>query len=103
MPPIVRDLLTADTAVLGEPTAGFVEAGCQGTLHAFARFAGKRAHTARPFTGVNAIHRAGFLLQVLNEYQSRRVVIDGCEYAEQLQAVGIEGGIRETSFPTPHL
>ena len=92
-------LLVADAAVLGEPTNGFVEAGCQGTLHALVRLAGKRAHTARPFTGVNAIHRAGTLLERLRSYASRRVVIDGCEYAEQLQAVGIEGGIAGNVVP----
>jgi succinyl-diaminopimelate desuccinylase len=93
------DLLTADAAVLGEPTAGFLEAGCQGTLHAIVRFAGKRAHSARPFTGVNAIHRVATLLGRLSEYRPRRVVIDGCEYTEQLQAVGIEGGIASNVVP----
>jgi succinyl-diaminopimelate desuccinylase len=94
-----RELLSADAAVLGEPTAGFVEAGCQGTLHALARFAGKRAHTARPFKGVNAIHRTATLLQLLSDYQPRRIVIDDCEYTEQLQAVGIDGGIAGNVVP----
>jgi succinyl-diaminopimelate desuccinylase len=93
------ELLVADAAVLGEPTNGLVEAGCQGTLHALVRFAGRRAHTARPFTGVNAIHRAATLLERLSSYESRRVLIDGCEYAEQLQAVGIEGGIAGNVVP----
>ena len=93
------DLLSADAAVLGEPTSGLVEAGCQGTLHAIARFRGKRAHTARPFTGTNAVHRTGRLLDLLAAYEPRRVVLDGCEYAEQLQAVGIEGGIAANVVP----
>lgn len=93
------DLIAADAAVLGEPTSGVVEAGCQGTLHAVARFRGKRAHTARPFTGVNAVHRTARLLEILGGYQSRRVVLDGCEYAEQLQAVGIQGGIAGNVVP----
>ncbi len=93
------DLIAGDAAVLGEPTSGFVEAGCQGTLHAIARFRGKRAHTARPFTGVNAIHRTAPLLERLGSYEPRRVVLDGCEYAEQLQAVGIEGGIAANVVP----
>jgi succinyl-diaminopimelate desuccinylase len=93
------DLLACDAAVLGEPTGGFVEAGCQGTLHAVARFAGTRAHTARPFKGVNAIHRTQKLLQRLSEYDPRRVVLEGCEYTEQLQAVGIEGGVAGNVVP----
>jgi len=93
------DLLVADAAVLGEPTFGVVEAGCQGTLHAIVRIRGKRAHSARPFMGTNAIHRAGALLRRLAAYEPRRVVIDGCEYTEQLQAVGIEGGIASNVVP----
>jgi succinyl-diaminopimelate desuccinylase len=93
------DLIAGDAAVLGEPTSGFVEAGCQGTLHAIARFRGKRAHTARPFTGLNAVHRTAGLLELLGSYEPRHVVLEGCEYAEQLQAVGIEGGIASNVIP----
>lgn len=93
------DLLQADAAVLGEPTSGLVEAGCQGTLKAVARIGGKRAHSARPFMGVNAIHRASRLLERLSEYRSREVVLDGCKYAEQLQAVLITGGIASNVVP----
>jgi succinyl-diaminopimelate desuccinylase len=93
------ELLRADAAVLGEPTFGFVEAGCQGTLRGIAHISGQRAHTARPFMGVNAIHRAVGLLESLASYESRHVVLDGCEYAEQLQAVRIDGGIASNVVP----
>jgi succinyl-diaminopimelate desuccinylase len=93
------DLLTADAAVLGEPTSGLVEGGCQGTLQALLHVRGSRAHTARPFTGVNAIHRCARLLERLSSYEPRRVVLDGCQYAEQLQAVAITGGIASNVVP----
>jgi succinyl-diaminopimelate desuccinylase len=93
------ELLAADAAVLGEPTAGVVEAGCQGTVRAVASVGGRRAHTARPWTGVNAVHRLLPLLGALERYEPRRVVLDGCAYTEQLQAVGVDGGVASNVVP----
>ncbi|HEY5025817.1 MAG TPA: succinyl-diaminopimelate desuccinylase [Acidimicrobiales bacterium] len=92
-------LLHADAAVLCEPTGGAVEAGCQGTMRAVVSVGGRRAHTSRPWTGVNAVHRLGPVLATLGRYEPRRVVLDGCEYTEQLQAVGIEGGVAGNVVP----
>ncbi len=87
-----RDLLEADLAILMEPTNGQVEAGCQGTLRVDIALTGRRAHSARSWLGVNAIHAATPVLQVLQDYRARDVDIDGCTYREGLQAVGISGG-----------
>ncbi|MEJ8278405.1 succinyl-diaminopimelate desuccinylase [Pseudonocardia spirodelae] len=94
-----RDWLDADLAILGEPTDGTLEAGCQGTLRVELATAGRRSHSARSWLGDNAIHRAGEILARLAAYTPRRVDIDGCEYREGLQAVRISGGVAGNVVP----
>lgn len=94
-----RDWFGADLAVLMEPTAGRVEAGCQGTLRVRVDLHGTRAHSARSWLGTNAIHAAAPVLQRLADHVARDVDIDGCVYREGLQAVAIEGGVAGNVVP----
>ncbi|MGI5273618.1 succinyl-diaminopimelate desuccinylase [Nonomuraea sp. CA-218870] len=91
--------LAADFAVLMEPTDGEIEGGCQGTLRAEVRVTGKRAHSARSWFGVNAVHGAEPVLARLNAYRARRPVVDGLEYHEGLNAVGVRGGVAGNVIP----
>ncbi|MBE7323830.1 succinyl-diaminopimelate desuccinylase [Nocardioides sp. Y6] len=93
------ELLAADFAILMEPSNAGVEAGCQGTLRAVVRTHGERAHPARSWRGVNAIHAAGAVLDRLRGYEARRPVIDGLEYHEGLNAVAISGGVAGNVIP----
>jgi succinyl-diaminopimelate desuccinylase len=93
------DLLEADFAILMEPSDAGVEAGCQGTLRVEVTTRGERAHSARSWRGVNAIHGAAEVLNRLNEYVARKPVIDGLEYHEGLNAVLISGGVATNVLP----
>ena len=92
-------LVRGDLAVLLEPTGGWVEAGCQGTIHVRATFDGVRAHSARPWMGTNAIHRATPLLDRCARFEAATVDVDSLAYREALQVVRIEGGIANNVVP----
>ncbi len=93
------ELLDADFAVLLEPTDGYLEAGCQGSLRVVLSTTGQRAHTARAWMGTNAIQEIAPLLERLRQYQPRTVEIDGLTYREGLQAVRIDGGVAGNVVP----
>ena len=93
------DWLRGDVAILGEPSGGYIEAGCQGTLRAVVSATGTRAHSARSWLGDNAIHRLSAVLERLSGYQGRAVDIDGCTYREGLSAVRIDGGVAGNVIP----
>lgn len=95
----IPEWLRADVAILGEPTGGLIEAGCQGTLRVTLTTRGTRAHSARSWLGDNAIHRFAPVLQRLSDYTARSVDIDGCVYREGLSAVRIAGGVAGNVVP----
>ncbi|KQQ68751.1 MULTISPECIES: succinyl-diaminopimelate desuccinylase [unclassified Microbacterium] len=93
------DLFQADFAILGEPSNGEVEGGCNGTMRAIVRTTGVRAHAARAWIGENAIHRAAPILARLAEYRSREIPVDGLLYRESMSAVRIAGGVAGNVIP----
>lgn len=93
------DWLAADFAILAEPTDAELEGGCNGTLRAEIRTTGRRAHSARAWTGDNAIHHAAPILELLAGHRAREVEVDGLVYREGLSAVGIRGGVAGNVIP----
>ena len=93
------ELFHADFAVLCEPTSAALEGGCNGTLRVDVTVAGRAAHSARAWKGVNAIHGVGPLLNALAAYEPATVTVDGLAYREGLNAVGLRGGIAGNVIP----
>ncbi len=93
------DWLACDFAVLGEPSDGGLEGGCNGTLRAEVRLSGVAAHSARAWVGVNAVHAAGEVLRRLEAYEPRSVEVEGLVYRESFNAVLISGGSATNVIP----
>ncbi len=91
--------LAGDFAILGEPSNASVEGGRNGTIRVDVTTTGVRAHSARAFMGVNAIHAAAEVLTRLDDHVSETVTVDGLDYRESLSAVAISGEWPATSCP----
>ncbi len=93
------ELLAADFAILGEPSNAGIEGGCNGTLRVELAAAGRRAHSARAWMGVNAIHALAPALELLARFEAETITVDGLAYREGLSAVGVRGGVAGNVIP----
>ncbi len=82
-----------------EPTDGVVQVGCVGSLHVTLRFKGRSAHSARPWQGENAIHKAGPLLARLLALPRREVMNGGFPFYEVLNITKASGGRARNVIP----
>jgi len=85
------DLRKAALALCLEPTDLALQLGCCGSMHATLTFPGKSAHSARPWQGENAIHKAGPLLEHLRLQPPREVRIGELVFREVMSVTRIEG------------
>jgi succinyl-diaminopimelate desuccinylase len=92
-------LAGTELAVVLEPTDAILHAGCLGNLQARVDFRGESAHSARPWTGRNAIHALAEGLAPLARLEPLDVELDGLVYREVVSAVRIEGGIAQNVVP----
>jgi succinyl-diaminopimelate desuccinylase len=89
----------ADLVVVLEPTDNTIQAGCLGNLNATLRFRGVSAHSARPWTGENAIEAAIEGLAPVVALQPEPVEVEGLEFVEVVTVTGITGGIASNVVP----
>ena len=92
-------LTEADLVLMMEPTDNLVELGCLGTLHARVTFHGTAAHSARPWTGENAIHLAAPFLDWLAGAPVQEVQSGSAVYREVISATMAEGGTTRNVIP----
>jgi succinyl-diaminopimelate desuccinylase len=93
------DLRAADLVIIMEPTANAIQLGCLGNLNANVTYIGTSSHSARPWLGENAIHRAVRGLQRVAAGSPRTVTVEGLDFYEVLNVTGIEGGIARNVIP----
>jgi succinyl-diaminopimelate desuccinylase len=92
-------ILDARLAVVMEPTANRLQAGCLGNIQAQVEFHGVAAHSARPWLGVNAIHEAVRGLRQVVESQPHEVMLNGLPFHEVVSVTQIAGGVANNVIP----
>jgi succinyl-diaminopimelate desuccinylase len=95
------DVRGADLAVVMEPTANALHAGCLGNVNASWTFHGTAGHSARPWLADNAIHRAAAGIARLAQVPPAPVSFGGLTFTEVASVTRIAGGIADNVVPTP--
>jgi succinyl-diaminopimelate desuccinylase len=93
------DLAEAALAIVLEPTDNTIQSGCVGNLNGTLRFHGRAGHSARPWSGDNAINRAVAGLAGLVASTPRVVEIEGLRFTEVVSVTRIHGGIADNVIP----
>jgi succinyl-diaminopimelate desuccinylase len=93
------DIHDAELVVMLEPTDNQIHAGCLGNLNARLAFEGVSAHSARPWLGRNAIHRAIAALADVAALEPVDVTVEGLVFREVVSVVRLEGGIAQNVVP----
>ena len=94
-----RLVADASLAILLEPTAGAIQAGCVGNLNAHVTFRGVSGHSARPWLAENAVHKALVALTPVSALERREIVISGLPFYEVVSVTRIEAGIADNVVP----
>jgi succinyl-diaminopimelate desuccinylase len=93
------DLRGLDFALCLEPSDNRIQMGCCGALHAQVVFRGRSAHSARPWQGENAVHKAGPLLSDLLAREPAVVDVQGFTFREVMSVTLAQGGRARNVVP----
>jgi succinyl-diaminopimelate desuccinylase len=93
------ELRAASIAVCLEPSDNRLQLGCAGSVHGNVRFHGRTSHSARPWEGENAIHKAAPFLTRLAALAPRRSQIEGLEWAAVTSATLAKAGRARNIIP----
>jgi succinyl-diaminopimelate desuccinylase len=93
------ELTRADFAIALEPSDNKLQLGCGGSLHATVTFQGRTAHSARPWQGENAVHKASGLLARLGALEPVSEIVDGFEWKNVISATMATGGRARNVVP----
>ncbi|MFM2152234.1 MAG: hypothetical protein RL199_669 [Pseudomonadota bacterium] len=93
------DLRGLDFALCLEPSDNRIQMGCCGALHAQLVFRGRSAHSARPWQGENAVHKAGPLLGELLGRPPAVVEVQGYAFREVMSVTLAQGGRARNVVP----
>ena len=91
--------IDGDFAILGEPTDGGVEGGCNGTLRLILTVPGIAAHSGRAWRGDNAVHKSVPILANCANAPVRDVEVEGLVYKESFSVVKVAAGIATNTVP----
>ncbi len=92
-------LREADLAIVMEPTANTLQAGCLGNVNAAWSFTGTSGHSARPWLADNAIHRAARGIAALADVPFEEHEFDGLLFTEAASVTRVAGGIADNVIP----
>jgi succinyl-diaminopimelate desuccinylase len=92
-------LREAAFAVVLEPTANAVHAGCLGNVNATWTFRGVSGHSARPWLADNAIHRMARGVAALADVPAVEHEFDGLTFTEVASVTKVSGGIALNVVP----
>lgn len=92
-------LADADCAILLEPSDGEIQHGCNGVVNATVAFAGRAAHSARPWWGENAITKAGAWLAEMHRLEPRVHRLGDLEFRRTVAVTRAQGGVANNVVP----